>query len=132
MGTGPQNWAQARWSVVNAAERLFMAIVLIDNAAGTARQIGGPRIFSFNNPYIIAFRIFSNSAVCWPCPQGEGCCTSMEKEQWYAMVFEAVQEIPPGKVTSYGHIARLIGRRESGKCIFSITSLTFSLAECPR
>ena len=38
--------------------------------------------------------------------------STMEKEQWYAMVFEAVREIPHGKVTSYGHIARLIGRRE--------------------
>jgi methylated-DNA-protein-cysteine methyltransferase-like protein len=43
----------------------------------------------------------------------------MEKEQWYAMVFEAVQEIPPGKVTSYGHIARLLGRRESKQDVTS-------------
>jgi methylated-DNA-protein-cysteine methyltransferase-like protein len=31
---------------------------------------------------------------------------------WYTAVFEAIQEIPYGKVTSYGHIARLVGKRE--------------------
>jgi methylated-DNA-protein-cysteine methyltransferase-like protein len=31
---------------------------------------------------------------------------------WYTAVYEAVQEIPYGKVTSYGHIARLLGKRE--------------------
>jgi O6-methylguanine-DNA--protein-cysteine methyltransferase len=31
---------------------------------------------------------------------------------WYTTVFEAIQEIPHGKVTSYGHIARLVGKRE--------------------
>ncbi|KAI9820355.1 MAG: hypothetical protein M1827_005977 [Pycnora praestabilis] len=36
---------------------------------------------------------------------------SDEAEFWFAAVYEAVQEIPHGKVTSYGHIARLLGRR---------------------
>lgn len=31
---------------------------------------------------------------------------------WYTTVYEAIQEIPHGKVTSYGHIARLVGRRK--------------------
>jgi O6-methylguanine-DNA--protein-cysteine methyltransferase len=30
---------------------------------------------------------------------------------WYAAVYEAVQEIPYGRVTSYGHIAKLVGKR---------------------
>jgi methylated-DNA-protein-cysteine methyltransferase-like protein len=30
---------------------------------------------------------------------------------WYTAVYEAIQEIPHGKVTSYGHIARLVGKR---------------------
>ena len=37
---------------------------------------------------------------------------SDEAEQWYSMVYMAVQEIPYGKVTTYGHIARLIGERK--------------------
>jgi len=37
---------------------------------------------------------------------------SDEAEWWFTAVYEAVQEIPRGKVTSYGHIARLLGRRE--------------------
>ncbi|OAL43611.1 hypothetical protein IQ07DRAFT_592945 [Pyrenochaeta sp. DS3sAY3a] len=31
---------------------------------------------------------------------------------WYTAVYEAIQEIPRGRVTSYGHIARLVGKRE--------------------
>lgn len=30
---------------------------------------------------------------------------------WFHAVYETVQQIPHGKVTSYGHIARLIGYR---------------------
>lgn len=36
---------------------------------------------------------------------------SDEAEWWFAAVYEAVQQIPHGQVTSYGHIARLLGRR---------------------
>lgn len=36
---------------------------------------------------------------------------SDEAEWWFTAVYQAVQEIPHGKVTSYGHIARLLGRR---------------------
>ena len=32
---------------------------------------------------------------------------------WYTAVYEAIQEIPQGRCTSYGHIARLVGKRES-------------------
>lgn len=34
-----------------------------------------------------------------------------EAEHWFNAVYAAVQEIPPGKVTSYGHIALLLGER---------------------
>lgn len=37
---------------------------------------------------------------------------SDEAEWWFTAVYQAIQEIPYGKVTSYGHIARLLGRRE--------------------
>lgn len=37
---------------------------------------------------------------------------SEEAEWWFNAVYEAVQEIPSGYVTSYGHIAMLLGRRE--------------------
>ncbi|GAB7339458.1 hypothetical protein MBLNU457_6085t2 [Dothideomycetes sp. NU457] len=33
-----------------------------------------------------------------------------EAAAWFAAVYNAVQEIPYGKVTSYGHIARLLGK----------------------
>jgi O6-methylguanine-DNA--protein-cysteine methyltransferase len=35
-----------------------------------------------------------------------------EAEAFFHAVYRAIQEIPHGKVTSYGHIARLIGTRE--------------------
>jgi hypothetical protein len=35
-----------------------------------------------------------------------------EAAAWFAAVYQAVQEIPHGKVTSYGHIATLIGYRK--------------------
>ncbi|OJJ50694.1 hypothetical protein ASPZODRAFT_47239, partial [Penicilliopsis zonata CBS 506.65] len=44
-----------------------------------------------------------------------------EAEWWYNAVYEAVQEIPRGRVTSYGHIARLLGEpqrpRQVGMCL---------------
>lgn len=39
---------------------------------------------------------------------------SDEAEWWFNAVYEAVQEIPRGHVTSYGHIARLLGKRKFG------------------
>jgi O6-methylguanine-DNA--protein-cysteine methyltransferase len=36
---------------------------------------------------------------------------SEEAEQWANAVYSAIQEIPHGKVTSYGHIALLLGER---------------------
>lgn len=35
-----------------------------------------------------------------------------EAAAWFAAVYQAVQEIPHGRVTSYGHIATLVGYRE--------------------
>lgn len=35
-----------------------------------------------------------------------------EAAAWFAAVYQAVQEIPRGRVTSYGHIATLIGYRK--------------------
>lgn len=45
---------------------------------------------------------------------------------WYTTVYEAIQEIPHGKVTSYGHIARLVGKpecpRQVGVCLKNLPS----------
>ncbi|KAJ5330118.1 hypothetical protein N7541_005902 [Penicillium brevicompactum] len=46
---------------------------------------------------------------------------SEEAEWWANAVYAAIQEIPRGKVTSYGHIARLLGEpqrpRQVGVCL---------------
>ncbi len=36
---------------------------------------------------------------------------SDEAEWWFSAVYSAVQEVPHGHVTSYAHIARLLGQR---------------------
>lgn len=36
---------------------------------------------------------------------------SDEAAAFFSAVYLAVQEVPPGRVTSYGHIAKLIGTR---------------------
>ena len=36
---------------------------------------------------------------------------SDEAEWWFNAVYGAVQEVPRGHVTSYAHIARLLGQR---------------------
>ncbi|KAF2133575.1 hypothetical protein P153DRAFT_382007 [Dothidotthia symphoricarpi CBS 119687] len=45
---------------------------------------------------------------------------------WYTAVYEAVQEIPYGRITSYGHIAKLVGKpecpRQVGVCLKHLPS----------
>lgn len=38
---------------------------------------------------------------------------SDEAAAFFHAVYSAVQEIPHGRVTSYGHIAKLVGTRQS-------------------
>ncbi|KAK3703172.1 Alkyltransferase-like protein 1 [Vermiconidia calcicola] len=46
---------------------------------------------------------------------------SEEAAMWYSVVYKAIQQIPYGKVTSYGHIATLVGYperpRQVGVCL---------------
>ncbi|KAK1834493.1 6-O-methylguanine DNA methyltransferase [Podospora conica] len=52
---------------------------------------------------------------------------SDEAQAFFHAVYAAVQEIPPGKVTSYGHIARLVGEpqrpRQVGVCLKHLPNL---------
>ncbi|PVI04895.1 DNA binding methylated-DNA--cysteine S-methyltransferase [Periconia macrospinosa] len=51
---------------------------------------------------------------------------SDEAWAWYTAVYEAVQEIPYGKVCTYGHIAKLLGKpqcpRQVGVCLKHLPS----------
>ncbi|KAJ6138728.1 Winged helix-turn-helix transcription repressor DNA-binding [Penicillium samsonianum] len=51
---------------------------------------------------------------------------SEEAEWWANAVYEAIKEVPRGKVTSYGHIARLLGEpqrpRQVGICLKVLAS----------
>ncbi|KAH6712811.1 6-O-methylguanine DNA methyltransferase [Leptodontidium sp. 2 PMI_412] len=51
---------------------------------------------------------------------------SDEAESFFYAVYRAIQEIPHGKVTSYGHIAKLIGTpqrpRQVGVCLKHLSS----------
>ncbi|KAL3425809.1 6-O-methylguanine DNA methyltransferase [Phlyctema vagabunda] len=61
-----------------------------------------------------------------------------EAEAFFHAVYSAIQEIPRGKVTSYGHIARLVGTpqrpRQVGVCLKHLPnddSLPFHNANVP-
>ena len=51
---------------------------------------------------------------------------SDEAAEWYGTVFNAVQQIPPSRVTTYGHIALLVGyprrARQVGVCLKHLPS----------
>jgi methylated-DNA-protein-cysteine methyltransferase-like protein len=49
---------------------------------------------------------------------------SDEAEAFFHAVYSAVQEVPHGKVTSYGHIARLIGTRKIAHPYYNVTKGT--------
>ncbi|KAK5118094.1 hypothetical protein LTR62_004140 [Meristemomyces frigidus] len=53
---------------------------------------------------------------------------SEEAAAWFSAVYRAVQEVPHGKVTSYGHIATLLGYperpRQVGICLKHLPSST--------
>lgn len=50
---------------------------------------------------------------------------SDEAAAFFHAVYSAVQEIPHGKVTSYGHIAKLVGTRESPVSFYTLLLDTF-------
>ena len=52
---------------------------------------------------------------------------SEEAAAWFYLVYTAIQQIPYGKVTSYGHIAYLVGHRKSLQP-FRFIPLAFSRA----
>ncbi|GKT87490.1 6-O-methylguanine DNA methyltransferase [Colletotrichum tofieldiae] len=59
-----------------------------------------------------------------------------EAEAFFHAVYTAVQEIPFGRVTTYGHIARLIGTRESAPLSLALASFPLApvyhpLTHCP-
>lgn len=55
-----------------------------------------------------------------------------EAEAFFYAVYSAIQEIPYGKVTSYGYIARLIGTRERFLHILSPERLPFLILQFPK
>lgn len=62
--------------------------------------------------------VMAISGIYAPLSQHHVCITTMtpgerseEAWLWHTAVCEAIQEIPHGKVTSYGHIAMLVGKR---------------------
>lgn len=56
---------------------------------------------------------------------------SDEAEWWFNAVYEAVQQIPYGKVTSYGHIARLLGRGMPSRSRFNLKGRLMQIADQP-
>jgi methylated-DNA-protein-cysteine methyltransferase-like protein len=45
---------------------------------------------------------------------------SDEAGTWSAAVYQAVQEVPYGKVTTYGHIAKLVGNGSNTRLLICL------------
>lgn len=81
----------------------------------------------------------SNDILVWPASLAT-MVRSDEAKWWFNAVYEAVQQIPHGRVTSYGHIARLLGKRmnppsdrHTVKLAVLLRKLLIGVsAECPR
>ncbi len=49
----------------------------------------------------------------------------MEKASFYSQVYRVVQRIPPGKVTSYGRIALMLGRTNAARAVgYALSALS--------
>lgn len=56
----------------------------------------------------------------------------MENKDIYQKIFDIVRQIPVGKVTTYGHIARAIGIRMSARMVgWALNSLAFQQTDVP-
>lgn len=54
-----------------------------------------------------------------------------EEEDFYQKVYEAVRQIPWGRVTTYGSIARSIGAPQSARVVGYALSASHNLADIP-
>ena len=54
--------------------------------------------------------------------RGDVCSALSEGERLAYEVLSVVEEIPPGKVASYGQIARLVGREKNARLVGKILS----------
>lgn len=54
--------------------------------------------------------------------RGDVCSAQSEGERLVYEVLSVVEEIPPGKVASYGQIARLVGREKNARLVGKILS----------
>lgn len=54
--------------------------------------------------------------------RGDVCSAQSEGERLAYEVLSVVEEIPPGKVASYGQIARLVGREKNARLVGKILS----------
>ncbi|MCL4261894.1 MAG: MGMT family protein [Anaerolineae bacterium] len=49
----------------------------------------------------------------------------MSKLSFYVQVYKVAQQIPPGKVTSYGRIALMLGRRNAARAVgYALSALS--------
>jgi methylated-DNA-protein-cysteine methyltransferase-like protein len=54
------------------------------------------------------------------------------KDDLYEKIFEIVRRIPPGKVTTYGHIAQKIGIKMSARMVgWALNSIAFQVTDIP-
>src|SRR5687767_5737135 len=55
------------------------------------------------------------------------------KSDFYQQVYELVKKIPPGKVTTYGHIARALGNRGKARTVgYALHAVSDNSIPCHR
>lgn len=108
---------------------------LVEDLGVTRSRAQASTHVKFNAPGDGRLRSIITCRICAIMAPGE---RSEEVWLWYTAVYEAIQEIPHGQVTSYGHIARLVGKREL-RALMKMMMMpladavcSYDTAECPR
>ncbi|MFN3781170.1 MAG: MGMT family protein [Candidatus Kapaibacteriota bacterium] len=56
----------------------------------------------------------------------------MQESDFYQRVYDIVQKIPKGKVSTYGHIARVLGMKISARMVgWALNSIAFQQTDIP-
>ncbi|MFN3306908.1 MAG: MGMT family protein [Candidatus Kapaibacteriota bacterium] len=56
----------------------------------------------------------------------------MQESDFYQRVYEIVRKIPKGKVSTYGHIARVLGMKISARMVgWALNSIAFQQTDIP-
>lgn len=100
------------WTLSLPATKHLQAPRLITSSQPTPNGRSAPQNHHADTPDGLTHHIQLDTTCHIGRRKREAMPRSDEAQAFFHAVYSAVQEIPPGKVTSYEHIARLVGERE--------------------